>query len=279
MINQSYTDWECIIVDDGSTDNSLDIARELMKIDSRIKVISKINGGVCSARNKGIENARGLYVLPLDADDYISNNYLEQSHKWMMQSPLTKVVFGVVEFFGDRNELEHKSVKFNFHNQLYYNQIHCSGVYRREDAILIGGYDESMLYGYEDWDFYIRLLDGVNDVVQLDNCTLYYRKKAVSRSTELYTGIKEMITMNHLISKNIERYSKFNISVMDEIRFARQVQFMPESLFSYHYIFKLIIKKMLRTMNIFLINLRQFFCKFLCFKQKFSLFLYFFFVI
>ena len=68
---QTYQDWECIIVNDGSTDDTDRIARELMKSDSRIKYLHKTNGGLSSARNAGLQFALGTYVQFLDADDFI----------------------------------------------------------------------------------------------------------------------------------------------------------------------------------------------------------------
>ncbi len=69
VLAQSFTDWELLLVDDGSTDSSLSICRHYAQTDDRIKVISQQNGGVSSARNEGLEMAKGKYVFFLDADD------------------------------------------------------------------------------------------------------------------------------------------------------------------------------------------------------------------
>lgn len=78
LINQTYKNIEIILVNDGSTDNSLKICNELEKKDDRIKVIDKENGGVSSARNKGIEVSNGDYVTFIDADDNIGENYIKK---------------------------------------------------------------------------------------------------------------------------------------------------------------------------------------------------------
>lgn len=75
VLNQKYSNIEIVLIDDGSKDNSLIIANEWKKKDSRIKVISKENGGVSSARNKGIANSKGDYIMFVDADDWVSDNY------------------------------------------------------------------------------------------------------------------------------------------------------------------------------------------------------------
>lgn len=76
ILSQSFTDWECILVDDGSPDRSGAICDEYAQKDARIRVIHKENGGVSSARNLGLEQAVGEWITFIDADDFISDNYL-----------------------------------------------------------------------------------------------------------------------------------------------------------------------------------------------------------
>lgn len=75
--SQSYKDFEAIVIDDGSTDGTLRVAREYASGDGRIRVFHKENGGVSSARNKGLSEARGKWVMFLDADDRLSETYLD----------------------------------------------------------------------------------------------------------------------------------------------------------------------------------------------------------
>ena len=75
VLNQTFTSWELILIDDGSTDNSFDIIRNFAAGDERIRAFHQENSGPGMARNKGIENAVGDYVVFLDSDDYISENY------------------------------------------------------------------------------------------------------------------------------------------------------------------------------------------------------------
>lgn len=78
ILSQTYTNIEIIAVNDGSKDNSLDILREYRDTDYRVKIIDKINGGVASARQAGIQNASGKYAIHVDPDDWIESNMLEQ---------------------------------------------------------------------------------------------------------------------------------------------------------------------------------------------------------
>lgn len=77
ILNQTYKEFELILVNDGSTDNSLEVCNKFRELDSRVKVITKENGGLCSARNVGLDNAVGEYVAFIDNDDEFVQNYLE----------------------------------------------------------------------------------------------------------------------------------------------------------------------------------------------------------
>jgi glycosyltransferase involved in cell wall biosynthesis len=81
MLNQTYHNIEIILVDDGSTDKSATICDKYAKRDKRIRVIHKKNGGVSSARNTGIENATGRYIMFVDSDDWLPLNAVESLHK------------------------------------------------------------------------------------------------------------------------------------------------------------------------------------------------------
>lgn len=78
ILAQTFTDWELILVDDGSPDQSGKICDEYAKKDQRVKVIHKVNGGVSSARQKGLDEARGEYTIHADPDDWAEPNMLEE---------------------------------------------------------------------------------------------------------------------------------------------------------------------------------------------------------
>lgn len=75
--SQTYSNWECILVDDGSKDDSLEILRKWERNDSRFKLLHQENLGAGMARNKGLDNAQGVYIVFIDSDDVVSPNYLE----------------------------------------------------------------------------------------------------------------------------------------------------------------------------------------------------------
>ena len=77
VINQTYKNLEIILVNDGATDNSLEICKKYNEIDSRIMIIEKENGGLSSARNAGLDVAKGEYISLIDGDDFIESHFIE----------------------------------------------------------------------------------------------------------------------------------------------------------------------------------------------------------
>jgi glycosyltransferase involved in cell wall biosynthesis len=92
IISQTYSNWECIIMDDGSTDDTFQIARELYNHNSRVKYYHKTNGGLSNARNEGIRKAKGEFIQFLDADDFLEKDKLQISLNNIIKDPLCKLV-------------------------------------------------------------------------------------------------------------------------------------------------------------------------------------------
>ena len=76
VLQQTYPNWECIIVNDGSTDNSGEVAKGYVNKDDRFKYLYQDNSGVAAARNNGIRHSDGFYILPLDSDNVLCPTYL-----------------------------------------------------------------------------------------------------------------------------------------------------------------------------------------------------------
>lgn len=77
VLSQTFSNWECILVDDGSTDQTLSVCRRYAEADSRFRVYSQPNGGVSVARNRGLELALGQYIAFIDSDDWVEKSYLQ----------------------------------------------------------------------------------------------------------------------------------------------------------------------------------------------------------
>lgn len=102
VINQTYQNWELICVDDGSVDNSLELCHKFAAKDARIKVFTKINEGVSSARNFGLKQATGDRIVFLDADDWFSEDILEIFSKYDLNTDL--IIANHVEVFSNKSE-------------------------------------------------------------------------------------------------------------------------------------------------------------------------------
>lgn len=179
LLEQTYTHWECIIVNDGSPDNTEAVAKIWIEKDSRFKYIYKENEGLSSARNLGISYAQGDFILPLDADDKISKKYVLLALKAFEEDDSLKVVYCKAEKFGDEFGLW-ELAPFSLFNLSRNNMIFCSAMYRKKDWELVGGYDTKMIYGWEDWEFWISMLKKGGNVKRLDELGFYYRIKSNS---------------------------------------------------------------------------------------------------
>lgn len=108
ILSQTFTDFELLLVDDGSTDSSGEMCDELKRLDERIKVIHKENGGLSSARNAGIDVAKGKYLTFVDSDDYIDTHMLEVLYKNMVQEDADLSIVGVTSVYsGQEPEITH----------------------------------------------------------------------------------------------------------------------------------------------------------------------------
>jgi glycosyltransferase involved in cell wall biosynthesis len=186
VLDQTYINWECIIVNDGSLDNAEEVAKQWVEKDIRFVYLKKKNGGLSSARNAGIANAQGEFILPLDADDKIASSYVELAIESFQEDASLKVVYCKAEEFGERVGLWQLQ-PFSLIDLAQYNMIFCSAMYKKLDWELVGGYDVNMIYGLEDWEFWIAILKKGGNVKCLDEVGFFYRIKAESMIGKLNT--------------------------------------------------------------------------------------------
>lgn len=199
---QTYENWECILVDDGSTDNTVDTIEKEIKGDSRFKLIRQKNSGVGSARNTGIRNSNGVYILPLDPDDTIMPTYIAKAADCLDKNSSCALCYGKYKDFGYTNYVQ-KNVWVNYEELLRHNSIHDSALYRRKDFDNTSGYNTD-LKGYEDWEFWIRLLYKNDFVCLINEVMLNYRTKPVSRNTQANSIKGKLIAQ--IKSLNEEKY-------------------------------------------------------------------------
>lgn len=193
VLEQEYTNWECIIVDDGSTDHTASVVALYEKQDRRFRYIHQVNAGLSSARNTGILSSKGIYLQFLDSDDKIDHSKIKVQVELLNGHDGVDIVYGNSLFFFS----ESPSLFFHCRNnkgnnrkqklkrqcggkealpQLLINnimEVSCALI-KKTVVEKIGVFNET-LRSYEDWEFWIRCATG--------SCTFYY---APVKGTETY---------------------------------------------------------------------------------------------
>ncbi|WP_446010822.1 glycosyltransferase family 2 protein [Candidatus Electrothrix sp.] len=178
VLAQTWQDFEIIVVNDGSTDTFT--VQHLQQLDfPKTQVIHTNNQGLSSARNNGIEAAQGEYILPLDADDRIGPTYLEQAGQLLDAEPELGIVYCKARFFGDRDD-EWQLPEYSLEEMLLNNVIFCTSFFRRADWEEVGGFDPAMIYGWEDYDFWLSLIERGRQVKRIPEILFYYRIRSDS---------------------------------------------------------------------------------------------------
>lgn len=222
VLVQTYSDWECIIVNDGSPDNTKEIALEWVSRDSRFKYLEQENKGLSEARNHGIKKSTGKYILPLDADDKIGSKYLELAVKEFENDPSLKLVYCEAEYFGDKTG-KWELPSYNFKSLLEFNMIFCSALFKRVDFNNTRGYSKEFKEGFEDWNFWLDLLTPYDNVMRLPQTQFYYRIREESRTKSLDINIKKRLR-NQVFANHINAYNDHDICATDIISLRRQYE-------------------------------------------------------
>ncbi|MDL2246090.1 glycosyltransferase [Methanobrevibacter sp. OttesenSCG-928-K11] len=247
VINQNFNNYEIIIVDDGSTDDSLDKTKKILsKTDISTQIISQKNKGASNARNKGLSLAKGQYILFLDDDDYIDSNHMKYLYDVVKENKtdfaFTKILkFNVngdiltnlneYDFLNNKKvissldlikaDLEMK-IPFSFSLILYNSKI------LKENNIT---FNESNVYG-EDTEFAIKALYCGNNVSIVNKPTYFYLQHAESATSNLYLkrfSIVEIFeNLADFFKNNEDKHSKEeNIELENLIKYNR----VPKAIF------------------------------------------------
>lgn len=207
VCRSSFEDWELIVVDDGSPDNVAEIVCEKAKRDSRIRFFHTENSGVSAARNFGVAQSAGEYLLFLDADDTIEPEYVERCVECLSVQPQVTVVYCQWRFFGDCGETPEIHYE-GFRAQLLKNHIFITAMIRRSRFLESGGFDLRMRSGLEDWEFWIRYLEDGGQVVQLPERMFNYRIKAGSKNDSAHRGLEAFNSQLYILEKHRELYCR-----------------------------------------------------------------------
>jgi glycosyltransferase involved in cell wall biosynthesis len=164
LLRQTYRAWECVIVDDGSTDETPQVARELVSRDARLRYVRQDNAGLSAARNAGVREARGHYLQFLDADDMLEADKLAVQARFLEESPETDLVVGGAAYFS-RSALDLRPWPKSIApaaNQAVLEALVRENLFPVNAALLrrsvldsVGAFDPT-LRAHEDWDLWLR---------------------------------------------------------------------------------------------------------------------------
>lgn len=180
IINQTYKNWELIIVNDCSTDNSLKIAQEYEKLDERIKVISnEINKKLPASLNIGFKEAKGEYLTWTSDDNKYKSRALERMCEYLEKNEKFTMVCADYEILTE-GKTKCKSVKCKFSEMLVSNGVGACFLYRRSVLNKIGGYSED-LFLVEDYDYWLKIMK-VGKIGEIKENLYTYRRHSASLS-------------------------------------------------------------------------------------------------
>lgn len=211
VIDQSFTNWELILVNDGSVDNSLQICNLYNGKDERIIVIDKKNEGVGKARNEGISKARGMYLCFIDADDWINERTLEIGWKESNDSFFDLIQFGCVRFTEEKKTLSYRippnlEILLKEDNSsliLFFESGNAFAVWGKliKRSIIIDNnlWFDSKKRG-EDIDFVSRLFNYIESVKGIDES--FYNYRVIYNDSNKYD--------QSIIENHINNYVLFN---------------------------------------------------------------------
>lgn len=182
ILNQTFTDFEFIIINDGSTDGSSITLNALVKEDSRIRLYERPNTGYCRALNEGLGYARGEFIARMDADDIAVPNRFERQIAYLREHPECVALGGRVLLIDNDDDPIREMCQEQSHEDI--DKAHMEGkggtiihpamMARRAAIEAINGYDESFSFA-EDLDFFLRLAE-YGKVANLPDIVLHYRQ-------------------------------------------------------------------------------------------------------
>ena len=202
VLAQTYANWECIIVNDGSEDNTKELALSYSHQDTRFHYIEQPNQGVCVARNNGIRASQGEFILPLDGDDKLASTFLMKAVDCMIRNTKLSLVYSRVGNFDNESE-EFVFPEYKYEDFIWANCIVNTAMFRRIDYDKTIGYNPNMKDGLEDWDFWLSLLSKESQVYRIDEILFFYRFRPGSRNIKSIDALQELLTQIYHNHSNI----------------------------------------------------------------------------
>lgn len=209
---------EVILVDDGSESPSTrgylaDLAR------TGVVVLRQSNRGPSAARNAGISVAQGFYILTLDGDDTLSEDFVAAGVS-LMDGSDARFAYGDVRLFDHgHDDVKQLAPSLALADFMLDNQATSCGLFRRSDWQRLGGYDEDLRRGYEDYEWWVRLLADGGAALKIPGASLGYRQRPGSRSQAASRASSEAlaITRARIVSNNAPRLPALLVAAFHRI--------------------------------------------------------------
>lgn len=245
LCKQSFQDWECLVIDDGSNDSTEEVVKSFIQKDARISYYFKPNKGPNAARNKGLEIASGKFIQLLDADDLLEPGKIQLHCDWLNSNEDTDIVYSHHRVFTS------SSGELTWLNEFQTPRSSGSGLdmglellkgpftinsamVRREVFDKVGSFDESFRFN-EDWMFWLRCLNAGcrfdfvdrpdsralvrrhESNATLDQWNIFYFRTKMREAFDQYTSIEELKSYNQqLLSQDIDFLMNLAIDALKE---------------------------------------------------------------
>jgi glycosyltransferase involved in cell wall biosynthesis len=230
LCQQTFKNFEVLLINDGSTDTETNeilenVSKRFPSLD--LKVISQENQGPPGARNRGVLEASGRWVMMLDADDKLASEHLRKTVALARKNNLDFVSTDIRNF-GAQNHVS--PVNINFYDELFANRLLGCSLFKK-NVLLAEPYDPAFRNGYEDWELWIRLLKNNYKGEVIHEPLYLYRRKSESRFTKTYMERSRHI--RKIREKHRELYRPEELARLKSENWEGRV--VPARLYELHY--------------------------------------------
>ncbi len=210
VYNQTYQNFEIIAIDDGSTDNTLEILHECAVAEPRLKVIAQENTYCVKARIHAIQYAQGDYLVCLDSDDILEKNYLKVCVEAAEENKDLAIIYTDAILFDAKNK-PWKLPEFKLPDFLLQNCIYITALIRKTHYNAVGGFDSNMTF-IEDWELFISIIKNGGKVKRIHQPLFLYRQRIDESSvSNLASDTRLSDNMLRIYNKHYEFYKENGI--------------------------------------------------------------------
>lgn len=215
LFSQTLQNFEVIAIDDGSTDNTLNILYRYQEKYQQLTVMSQENSYCMIARMNAIKHAKGKYLVCLDSDDKLHPEFLKKCSSIAENDETVAIVCSDVQLFGAKNQTWCR--QFEIKDFLLENSICITSLIRKSFFDMTGGFDTN-LEMYEDWDLYISILELGGTIYRIPEPLFFYRQREDSSSIcNTATEQKKSDSLLKLYNKHYDLYCKNGLFFHDMI--------------------------------------------------------------